>query len=147
MKQLVILFALVFATFAKAEEPVVIREFVATAEILPANKILVRNASGYELAIWVAVASSDWRRYVLPPEHTVDIDAGSAKFAISTAESDQDAIAFGEPPISPKELPEQTGFTKPFFYKSIAGGTRAMFCWSSSEEIWRVQAFGESHCS
>jgi len=147
MRLLTLLAFCLLAAPVAAQDVIKVERFARSAGVLPIDRMMLRNASGYDLTIWMAVNAAAWKPYDVPAEHSVTIRAGLATLAISTAEDDNDTAAYATPSRAAADVSDTGGFQKPYYYTTLKGGTRAIICWSASQDIWRIQKFGENVCN
>lgn len=132
---------------AVAQNTVVIGSIPTSTGVLPDGQILIRNASGYDLSVWISADDAGWQRYDIVGENSALISSRAAVVAIATTE-DGDGFNAAEPPSRAPSAVSGDGAAEGFFfYRRLTGGTRALFCWSPGNDRWMVQAFGEQVCT
>lgn len=144
--------ALIQATPAMAQAPansapVTIVDAPRASEVLPANRIIIRNASGSRLNFWLSIDGATWSPFFADPGKAALIRRTDVRAAIATSVTDADAVLAANPPTrSPADVGDGYHVAPPYFFARLPGGARAQFCWSPSETRWRIQKFGESYC-
>ena len=142
----IFLIASLAATLAQAEDDVSISDIPVSSGVLPDTQVLIRNASGYALSVWISSSSGGWTRYEIAPELSVLIKRASVAAAIATTDGDDDPRGSKPPPVRPDNIGGARLVQGAFHYASLKGGTRAIFCWAPAKDRWMVQAFGEQVC-
>ena len=130
-----------------SEAPVTIVDASRASEVLPANQIMIRNASGSRLNFWLSIDGGDWAPYFADPGKAALIRRPDVRAAIATSVTEADAaLAARAPEQPPADIGGGYHVAPPYFFARLPGGARAQFCWSPSETRWRIQKFGESYC-
>lgn len=132
---------------ASSADDVQVGDIPYSSGVLPDTQILIRNASGYDLSVWIATLDSVWRRYDVSSENSTLIDWKEAFVAIATTDSDDGETGNASPSMSPHDLVSEKLVNGTFYYRHLRGGTRALFCWSPTRDRWIVQVHGEQICN
>lgn len=150
---LLLALALIFALPAMvqaqmtAPAPVTIVDAPRALEVLPANQIIIRNASGSRLNFWLSIDGAAWAPFFAEPGKAALIRRPDVRAAIATSVTEADvALTARAPEKPPADIDGGYHVAPPYFFARLSGGSRAQFCWSPSETRWRIQKFGESYC-
>ena len=141
------LIACLTAGLARADADVSVSVAPLSSGVLPDDRVLIRNASGYTLSVWIsAKTGGGWKRYEIGPELSVLIERRGVAAAIATTDGDDDPRGKAPPPVAPGDIGGTRLVRGAFHYAKLEGGTRAIFCWAAAKDRWMVQAFGEEVC-